>query len=121
MNKSNIVDKILLIDEILHYRLLEDNYDGEGATAPNFNSVSLALDFVNLFTDDIIIPEAMINPNGNIGLFWEVDNLYADLEFYEDDKISYYIKINKDSHRGSLLFERPNFPEIFYLLLSKKK
>ena len=127
---------------------MEENYDGEGAKAPNADSISLAVDFVNLLEDSkdktnysvslyweeydgdpskyisseiynkLNIPEEMVNPNGNIGLFWETDGLYADLEFFDNDRISYFIKKDADIHHGSVLFERPNFPEIFQLLLS---
>ena len=70
--------------ELRSWGLLQQNWDQEGAEAPSSESISSAINFLYAMPASIPMPEPMLSPNGHSGFFWDLDGLYADLEFYED-------------------------------------
>jgi hypothetical protein len=107
-----------IVGQFRRWATLETNWDGENANAPITNSLSQAQNFATLLTKEIPIPEPMLNSTGRAGLFWNLDNLYADLEFLSDEKIAYYIEKNKDKHKGVVTFNSEKMPAVLTTLLS---
>lgn len=105
-----------LIGEIRSWSLLETNWDGEGALAPSPESLKQAVSFVRLLSD-IPLPEPMLLSSGRAALYWNENNLYADLEFLEDGRIAYFIKNNGDKHKGVLAFNSEEMPAVFPALI----
>src|SRR5690606_5941498 len=98
------------------WSLLETNWDGEGALAPSPESLKQAVSFVRLLSD-IPLPEPMLLSSGRAALYWNENNLYADLEFLEDGRIAYFIKNNGDKHKGVLAFNSEEMPAVFPALI----
>ena len=107
-----------IVGQFRRWATLEANWDGENANAPIANSLSQAQNFATLLTKDMPTPEPMLNSTGRAGLFWNLNNLYADLEFLPDEKIAYYIEKNKDKHKGVVTFNSEKMPAVFTTLLS---
>lgn len=106
-----------LVNEIKDWRLLDDNWDGEGGLKPFTQSIEEAISFVALLGEEIILPEPMLLSSGHTALFWNEDNLYADIEFLGDGRIAYFIKKNGDKHKGVLEFKSQKMPPVFTALL----
>lgn len=107
-----------IVGQFRRWAALETDWDGENASAPIPNSLLQAQNFTSLITESMPIPEPMMNPTGRAGLFWNMSNLYADLEFLPDGKIAYYIEKNKDKHKGVVTFNSEEMPVVFTTLLS---
>lgn len=106
-----------LTNEIKDWSLLDDDWDGEGGLKPVSQSIKEAIMFVALLDEKIILPEPMLLSSGHISLFWNEDNLYADIEFLGDGRIAYFIKKNGDKHKGVLEFKSQKMPPVFTALL----
>ncbi len=99
--------------------LVGDNWDGEGGKAPAPTSVDQAVRFVFLLTDDIPVLEPMLMANGTIGLYWNDEGLYADLEFLGDGRITYYVERGPaDKDKGVAPFDGRLLPKKLHALLS---
>jgi hypothetical protein len=105
------------IGEIRKWHLLADNWDGEGSIGPKTQSLKEAVLFLGLLSKAIIIPDPMLLNSGNAALFWNEENLYADIEFLGDGRIAYFIKKNGDKHKGVLKFDSQQMPSVFSCLL----
>lgn len=107
----------ILIGEIREWLFFESNWDGENASTPNTVSLNEAVSFVRLLSEDINFPEPMLNASGNVGLFWNENDTYADIEFLGNGFIAYFIKLNEDKHKGKVRFNSKNIPTIFEAIL----
>lgn len=87
-----------LIDKIKSYGNLCDGWDGYDSVPPSDSHIMAVIGFVSKIPDDFDSPSSMISPNGMIGLYWSNHQLYADIEFEDDDRnisdelISVYIR-----------------------------
>ncbi len=107
-----LVTRIIgILDEFLYLRNLKENWDGEGAVIPDILSISYAENFVCLLDEDFKFPETMLHDSGRVGLFWNDDSLFADLEFLSDGTIAYYIKKGMQIFKGVTPFDGVNIPE----------
>lgn len=107
----------LLIGELRALALLDENWDGEGANAPIPESISSAVNFTRLLDEAALLPEQMIHSSGRTGLLWRVGRVYADLEFYADGRIAFYIERNGDRYKGAVKFDNESMPTVFPPLL----
>jgi len=107
----------MLIGEIRQWRLLNDNWDGEGAATPSNHSLNEAVSFVRLLSQGMPIPEPMLLASGHAGLYWNENHLYADIEFLGDGRIAYFIKRNGDKHKGVFAFNPQEMPAVFQALI----
>ena len=106
-----------LVGEFRRWRLFGENWDGEGATAPLMGSLKEAELFVRLLSEEKALPEPMLHGSGHAGLFWNGEELYADLEFLGDSRIAYYIERQGDKHKGVLKFDSQKMPAVFTAVL----
>lgn len=106
-----------LIGEIRSWALWNENWDGEGAKTPVESSLREAVDFVRLIKSEELLPDAMLFASGRSGLYWKESGLYADLEFLGAGRISYFIKIDADQHKGVVGFDSEKLPAVFQALL----
>lgn len=95
----------------------QSNWDHEGANAPILSSLRAASQFAGLLDNRFIMPEPMLNDTGRAGLFWSEDNLYADIEFIENNFIAYYIERNNGRHKGVVAFDHQQIPPVLVPLL----
>ena len=105
------------IAELLRWRHLGTDWDGEGAKAPSLLSLTGARAFLCAMTSEAVCPEPMLFPSGRAGLYWREEGFYADLEFYENRTIAYYIERGHDRHKGVVDFDLDNIPAVFQTLL----
>jgi hypothetical protein len=110
-------DQERAIGDLRRYEKLGANWDGEGATAPNIVSLRAASSFVCLMDRDQAMPEPMLHSSGRAGLYWRSDTLYADLEFFEDGRLAYYVEIGSDRHKGVVHPATDKIPRILGQLL----
>jgi hypothetical protein len=106
-----------LIGEIRNWNLLGSDWDGEGSAMPSVQSMKEAISFIGLLDEDIALPEPMLLSSGHAALYWNGDELYADIEFLGDGRIAYFIKKNGDKHKGVLAFDSQKMPGVFPALL----
>ena len=102
--------------ELRRWRLLPADWDGEGASAPNSRSIAEAVAFLALVSSENL-PEPMLHPSGRAGLFWKVDDLYADLEFLGDGQLAYYVERSQGKHKGVVNFDKIKMPPVLEALI----
>jgi len=106
------------IGEIRRYALLEENWDGEGAAPPVAASLKEAVAFVRLLPEDGALPEPMLLASGNVALYWNDSDLYADLEFLGDGRVAYFVEHpGEGKHKGVTKFKQKRMPAVFSALL----
>ena len=72
------------------YGELEDDWDGEGATAPSKAAVGDVLKFLDARPDGIPLPLPEVASIGDIGIYWDHDSIFAEVQFEGDRKYSFY-------------------------------
>lgn len=77
--------KSSLIEELMSYGKRGDNWDGKGAEAPLAGDIEAALRFLSTYPDGFLLPGAMLYSAGDVALYWEKGEGYADLEFYRGE------------------------------------
>lgn len=106
------------IGELRAWKLLGENWDGEQSLAPNQTSISQAIAFIYALEPRMPLPEPVLHSNGRAGLFWETAELTADLEFYDDGRVTYFVqKSERSKHRGVEIFTGEQLSGIFRALL----
>lgn len=106
-----------VVGELRRWAALSVDWDGEGADAPNKQSLKAAADFIRLLPTAISDAEPMLHANGHAGLYWNQNNLFADLEFVDDGRIAYFIRHSEDKHKGLLHFDGALVPSVLSTLL----
>lgn len=85
-----------VIDKIIAFKSLNENWDGYGAFPLEVKSASSAIQFILLLNDRIVekISDVSPTPNGTVSLVWENDvNERLALEV-GNNTLSYYVKLN---------------------------
>lgn len=85
-----------VIDKIIAFKSLNENWDGYGAFPLEVKSASSAIQFILLLNDRIVekISDVSPTPNGTVSLVWENDvNERLALEV-GNNTLSYYVKSN---------------------------
>jgi hypothetical protein len=106
----------LLIGELRSWRLFGPNWDGEGASAPDIGSLKSAEHFARLVSESNL-PAPTLYASGRAGLFWNSPSLYADIEFLNGNRISYYIERAGDKHKGVVNYSADQMPPVLAALL----
>lgn len=109
------VEKV--IGELREWALFKNNWDGEGGNAPSVDSIKEAVAFVRLINSNAKIPDPNLLASGHVSLFWNSQNLYAEIEFLGDNRIAYFIKNNEDKHKGIISFGSEKMPALFTTLV----
>lgn len=78
--------------QITSYLSLQSNWDGYDGQAPTAIAVAQALDFLDLVPDSFLMPKPMLAGSGEVGLYWESSNLFAEVGFLGDSRFSIYIE-----------------------------
>ena len=107
-----------VIGELRSQKFLANNWDGEGAHAPDFASIEEAVSFLNGLTEEQPVPEAMLHASGHAGLYWNEGDLYADIEFTGNGRLTYYIESGKDKHKGTVEYTKGGIPPVLATLLT---
>ncbi|WP_141753187.1 hypothetical protein [Duganella sp. HH101] len=78
--------------ELLSYKSFRDGWDGEDSVAPASSDVDCAIEFVRMLRSLLPLPGAMLDPKGDVGLYWNTDQAYADINFDRDGTMSFYLR-----------------------------
>jgi hypothetical protein len=77
-----------LVATIHDFGGLQPNWDGEGAAAPTSAAIEHTLAMVSAVPPQIGLPHVMIMGSGDIALYWESGDIYAEIGF--DGTGTYY-------------------------------
>lgn len=102
-----------IIGEIRSWNELEDNWDGENGLKPVEASMEEATSFIYLLNKNLSLPEPMLLSSGRIALYWDEDDLYADIEFIGDGRVTFFIKRNEHEEKGIIDFDSQKMPTLF--------
>ncbi|NYH13410.1 hypothetical protein [Paraburkholderia bryophila] len=96
-NAAAPIDRLTLAKtEISGYANLQEDWDGYGASAPHSDHVRDSIAFLDRLPGGIAIPTPMIGTSGQIGLYWDMPALYADIAFEGAGALSIFVK-NKET------------------------
>ena len=81
--------------KLLSYKKLSHGWDGEEGVSPSPNAVSDAINFLAKKPEDISLPYPQIAADGEVGLYWHTDEVFAEVGFYGDGTYSYYASYSR--------------------------
>lgn len=82
---------------LMSYLDLVPNWDGEGAEAPTEETVWHALDMLEVIPAGIDAPKAMVLASGDVALYWDQGDAYAEIGFAQDGR--YYAFATRPGHQ----------------------
>jgi hypothetical protein len=103
--------------ELISYADLKDNWDGEGAVAPRNGARENALAMLEAVPLGIEAPKTMVMADGDVALYWERGDVFAEIGFDGSEKFYAYATAPgmPDVHLDEIAFkdERGNakFPD----------
>ena len=105
-------ERSLLVAEILAYRDLQPDWDGEGGDAPSQEAINEALRFLDFVKPDTKA-KGTVSGDGEVGVYWRRPGAFIDVSFYGDGKIYYYARIDSDQFevKGTLPFSGRQIPK----------
>lgn len=77
-----------LLIEIQKYSQLNDSWKGENSLAPTPYAIKQAYKIINLIPDFVLSPTPIISYTGSIGFYWSTENLLAELEIIDNNKVN---------------------------------
>jgi hypothetical protein len=87
------VDRLELLQaEIASYGLLDDDWDGAGAKAPERAVLEHAEHMIAILPSGIPAPRPMIGADGRVGLYWDRDTSFADIEIEPNGSFSLFTR-----------------------------
>jgi hypothetical protein len=75
---------------LMSYLTLSPNWDGEGAEAPAQESVWNALGMLEVASLEVEAPKAMVMASGEVALYWDLGDVYAEIGFDADGRYYAY-------------------------------
>lgn len=104
-----------LLEKLFSYYDLEDDWDGYGGKPPSLTTIGTIVSFVMKLQElDAIPPNPMLAGSGEVGLYWDIDNIHIEVVSTEVGLISYAVIFHKtESHyvcgeEDIYAFEIPN-------------
>ena len=79
-----------IIQEILGYANLAGKWGGEGYVAPTSEVINDAIQMLNVLPPEIGVPKSSILADGEIAIYWEKGDTYAEIVFSSDNKYYSY-------------------------------
>ena len=89
--------------DLKDYSLLDDGWDGPESKAASVQAIGMALQFVDKLPSGIPLPKPMLSSDGEVGLYWDVEAIYADVGFEEDDRLSIFVRDRRDEDRETFV------------------
>ncbi|NKJ45890.1 hypothetical protein CIC12_03860 [Burkholderia sp. SG-MS1] len=78
--------------ELNSYSNYVDDWDGDGAAAPNKSHVTDAIAFLDKIPSGYPLPKTMLSASGAIGLYWDHPALFADIAFEGGNAFSFFAR-----------------------------
>lgn len=111
--------------ELISYAWLPQGWDGYDGKPAQLQAVTDAIAFLDLKPADIPLPYPQIAPDGEVGLYWRTDEVYADVGFYGNSEFSYYARYTPlgrqvtEDGRDHCSLKIDAWPEGLLLILNK--
>ena len=83
-------DEMRLREELGSYAELTDNWNGEGGVAPPKEAVRDVISFLDARPDDVRLPLPEVASVGDVGIYWDEDGIFAEVQFGGDRRYSFY-------------------------------
>lgn len=78
--------------ELEMYRELTDGWDGQNSRAPVSVDIMNAQGIVAKLPPGLPIPKPMLSTTGVVGLYWDLKNIFADIELEPDGRFSLFTR-----------------------------
>lgn len=79
-----------LLDELRSYLDLPEDWDGYGGATPTRSAILDAMRFLTLRPHGIPLPNCEVAADGEVGFYWKVGDVFAEVGFYGDGEYSFY-------------------------------
>ncbi|MDQ1339564.1 MAG: hypothetical protein QG567_716, partial [Campylobacterota bacterium] len=94
---SNPFDKVAA--QLRSFLALQYDWDGYGGITPSYATVKSAMTLLEQIRSfSLKAPKTMISGEGDISLYWQVDDLYIEANIDENNVFSYLIDDKKHPH-----------------------
>ena len=77
---------------LISYVGLSKDWDGRGAVPPTFEAVLDSLALAMMRPKDICLPYPQISSDGEVGLYWHSESVFAEIGMSGDGKYTYYAR-----------------------------
>jgi hypothetical protein len=100
-----------LYRELGTYSELTQNWDGYNGIKPTDEVIQTTKQFLNILkSQEIIYPKIMVAGSGQIALFWKNKKNYLEIDFDEENKFSFFYKLNNKVYGRDDLVLSDNLP-----------
>ncbi len=108
-------------EELLSYTKLTKGWDGYQGIAPNEDIINSSRNFLKLVkSQNLPAPKPMLSGEGEVSLYWDIDNTYIEVGFEEEMFFSYLIdSVDKTIGEDDVKFENDILPNNLFLELTK--
>ena len=89
-----------LLGRLRGYKLLDQNWNGYGGQRPSSVAVEDCIDFLRGLESSYILPKPMVGGDGEVGVFWEMENAYIEVGFRGKGFFEYLVSINGKDVEG---------------------
>lgn len=93
----------LLKMDLKAYLSLEDGWDNQDSKAVLVETINTAIQFVDKLPSGIPLPKPMLSNNGEIGLYWDIGDIYADVSFEEGNSLSIFLRDRSDEEHETFV------------------
>jgi hypothetical protein len=109
---ASVSERSELASEILAYRHLHEDWDGEGGVPPSREAIRGALAFLELLPLSSKLPKTTVSGDGEVGFYWKTRSGYIDVGFLGDGYIRYFgrLGLNGAIARGPRPYSGLAFP-----------
>jgi hypothetical protein len=101
----------LVVAQLIRMESWEDDWDGAGAAKPLDFSLKDARKFVRDLSPDSVIPQPTLHADGHAILFINNSDTYAELEFLEDHRIGFYVRLGGEEWAEEISFDGRTLPD----------
>jgi hypothetical protein len=84
-----------VISEVLGYKNLASNWDGEGGLPATYERVKFACEWLRTIPEGYTMPKPMLGSSGKIGFYWSNRTHYIDVEVEPTDTLSVLVVLSK--------------------------
>ena len=79
-----------VFSQLNSYFELKSGWDGPDSFPPTSTDIESAINFVNSIPSIFPMPKAMLSSDGEVGLYWDDNIAYIDLQFESDQTLSIF-------------------------------
>ncbi len=88
-----------LRSELMNYQHLPAGWDGEGSLPADPLHIAAASALLEVLPAGLPLPKPMLSPDGELGLYWKDDRLFADAVIEDKNHFSLFIRFLEQGNR----------------------